>query len=74
MNLTQRMNEVHHLMHHKHINGSGNIVAAITLAGGTQPCPPHRANAVVFLCPAGGECCRRLIQTAMAMENRLPQT
>jgi hypothetical protein len=35
MNLTQRMNEVHHLMHHKHINGSGNIVAALSLAGDT---------------------------------------
>jgi hypothetical protein len=26
---------VHHLMHHKHINGSGTIVAALSLAGDT---------------------------------------
>jgi hypothetical protein len=33
--------------------------------------PPRQCGS--FLCPAGGECCRRLIQTAIAIENRLPQ-
>jgi hypothetical protein len=28
---------------------------------------PHCANVIAFLCPAGGECCRRLSETARAV-------
>jgi hypothetical protein len=41
----------------------------LVLEKGDAHYPPHRANAVAFLCPAGGECCRRLSETARAGES-----